>query len=378
MKGEAGEFTIIPVEPLKFEFSEAIIAANLTQNEIREVMGKPPIQSAASDVVSGVVQNNVQNNVQANDALRNLTGRQMQNVMRIARHHAQGKLSLDQAKLMLRTGYGLSDDDIHTFLGVDVEPLTDEEVSKFNSQEEDRIYSGFEACGEDMSNYEVVRSLPMGFADNESVNQLEANILNLISKDKRVDVGGMAVALDKSESEITQALKSLEEKKILSVKEIKVGSDVIIERQILKPLGELEGKQPKEVSEVFIRYTYEWRVNGTLATSRPLCQRLYTLSAHKSNPSAGGKTWSMEDIQNLSLRLGYSVLDRCGGWWKELRNHIESKTHYGVIFGQDRASCRECGSDDIVSNGKRVTASGIKYIKFQCKVCGKYSQRLDK
>ena len=125
----------------------------------------------------------------------------------------------------------------------------------------------------------------------------------------------MAVALDKSESEITQALKSLEEKKILSVKEIKVGTDVIIERQILKPLGELEGKQPKEVSEVFIRYTYEWRVNGTLATSRPLCQRLYNLSAHKSNPSAGGKTWSMEDIQNLSLRLGYSVLDRCGGWW---------------------------------------------------------------
>lgn len=64
--------------------------------------------------------------------------------------------------------------------------------------------------------------------------------------------------------------------------------------------------------------------------------------------------------------------------WKELRNHIESKTHYGVIFGQDRASCRECGSEDIISNGKRITATGVIYLKYQCKVCGKYSQRLDK
>ena len=27
------------------------------------------------------------------------------------------------------------------------------------------------------------------------------------------------------------------------------------------------------------------------------------------------KLWSRQDIENISLRLGYSVWDRRGGWW---------------------------------------------------------------
>jgi hypothetical protein len=199
---------------------------------------------------------------------------------------------------------------------VDDDPVTDDEISKFNDQENDRLYDGFAGCGDDLSDYEIVRSLPIGFAD-ESVNQLEANILNILSSDKRATAEGIAVALEKPVKDIEAALVKLVEKKIIDIKINKIGADTISETKILKPLGELEGKQPKEVSEVFIRYTYEWRVNANLATSRPFCQRLYQLSAHRDNPAAGGRTWSMTDIQNLSLRLGYSVLDRCGGWWTQ-------------------------------------------------------------
>ncbi len=39
-----------------------------------------------------------------------------------------------------------------------------------------------------------------------------------------------------------------------------------------------------------------------------------------------------------------------------LKNHIEPKTHYGVIFGQDRGSCPECGSDEIVIQMRRTTS----------------------
>ena len=316
LKGEIGEFKIIPVEPLKFEFTENIMSANMTQDEIRSIMGLPPMSSITNIPTNNAVNNaDIQTNMDSNDSMKNLTGRQMQNIMRISRHYAQGKLSLEQAKLMLRSGYGLTEDDIHTFLGIDVEPLTDSEVQQFASQEDDRLYDGFQTCGEDISNYEIVRSIPMGFDANESINQLQANILNLISKDKRIDVTGMMKALDESEENILNALKVLKEKKIIDIKTTKVGSDTIIERSILKPLGELEGKNPKPISEVYIRYTYEWRVEGSLKTSRPFCVKLWTLSAHKNNPSAGGRTWSMEDIQNLSMRMGYSVLDRCGGFW---------------------------------------------------------------
>lgn len=64
--------------------------------------------------------------------------------------------------------------------------------------------------------------------------------------------------------------------------------------------------------------------------------------------------------------------------YKELSIHILSKTHYGVIFGADRGSCPECGSDEIVRRCNRVTASGVKKIQYQCNTCHKYHTKSDK
>ena len=64
--------------------------------------------------------------------------------------------------------------------------------------------------------------------------------------------------------------------------------------------------------------------------------------------------------------------------FKKLRPHIISKTHYGVIFGEDRGSCPECGSDDLIINLKRTTASGLKKIQYKCKTCSTYHSKTDK
>jgi hypothetical protein len=310
-KGEAGEFKIQPVEPLKFEFTEAIMSANLTQDEIREIMGREPLNGAQPANPGAVPQPDQP--IAANDSLKNLTGRQYQNVMRIVRNFGNGKLTKEQASLMLRAGYGLSDDQINAFLGIDDDPVTDDELSKFRS--EDDLYQGFASCGEDISNYTILKSIPLGF--EEGLTQAQANILNMLENDKRVTPEGMAKALKLSLDVVIENLKILEDRKIISTKVQAVGEDQITERKILKPPSELPGKEPSEKSEVFIRYTYEWRVQGDLKDSRVLCKRLYKLSAHRDNPSAGGNTWSMAEIQSLSLRLGYSVLDRAGGWYTE-------------------------------------------------------------
>lgn len=63
---------------------------------------------------------------------------------------------------------------------------------------------------------------------------------------------------------------------------------------------------------------------------------------------------------------------------KELSLHIPAKTHYGVIFGGDRGTCPECGSDDIVRNNKRVTATGLVKVQMRCKTCGKMHTKTDK
>lgn len=63
---------------------------------------------------------------------------------------------------------------------------------------------------------------------------------------------------------------------------------------------------------------------------------------------------------------------------KKLSVHIAPKTHYGVIFGQDRGSCPECGSDELTIHKRKTTATGLKKIQYQCKVCHKYHEKTDK
>lgn len=64
--------------------------------------------------------------------------------------------------------------------------------------------------------------------------------------------------------------------------------------------------------------------------------------------------------------------------FKRLHSHTPHKTHYGVIFNQDRGSCPECGSDDLIRKRVRVTAAGTRYIQYRCKTCGTYHQKIDK
>lgn len=64
--------------------------------------------------------------------------------------------------------------------------------------------------------------------------------------------------------------------------------------------------------------------------------------------------------------------------FKELRGHIEPKTHYGVRFGQDRGSCPECGSDDLLIVRRKATATGIKKIQYQCNTCNIHHTKTDK
>jgi DNA polymerase elongation subunit (family B) len=63
---------------------------------------------------------------------------------------------------------------------------------------------------------------------------------------------------------------------------------------------------------------------------------------------------------------------------KELNNHIPTKTHYGVVFGEDRGSCGECGSDELIRSKKMVSATGVKKIQYRCNTCGKFTTKIDK
>lgn len=71
-----------------------------------------PLQDRNIAVQEGVVEENAP----VNENLKNLTGRQLQNIERVARKFKKGQLTKGQASRMLKGGYNLTDEDISEWL----------------------------------------------------------------------------------------------------------------------------------------------------------------------------------------------------------------------------------------------------------------------
>ena len=340
--GFVEETKIIPVEPLKFEFTENIMSQNMTKDEIRQLMGREPLDNAIKTTakiisdninalsplvankvlesmtpaeirsLAGLTENTPTTNtspeqpaqMQSNDAIKNLTGRQMQNVMRIVRHFGTGKLTKEQATLMLKNGFGFTDDDVNSFLGIDANPLTDDEIQKFSMSEDDRMVMEFESCGEKKNEFQIVSSKPammvQYFADD--LTDAQANVLDMMTRERgKITPEIIAKNLEMDVDIVKTIINDFIDNKIIKQIESKLNDDPMY--KVLKPLSELGSTRPN-VTKLYIRYSYEGVKDNK---NRPFCAKMLQLSETKM--------WSRADIENISARLGYSVWDRRGGWY---------------------------------------------------------------
>ena len=177
-------------------------------------------------------------------------------------------------------------------------------------------YSVFFEFGEDKSEFEVWKQKSY-FEDVElfaDVTQLQSDVLDLISKDKRITPEVIADTLKEDIGVIKRIITALEKRGFIKPTEYTIGegidSNVIVERQLTEPLRDIVEKIKPKTTEFLIRYSYEWikgYSNVDKSTSREFCK--YLLQANKM--------YSRAEIEQMSARLGYSVWDRRGGWWTQ-------------------------------------------------------------
>ena len=288
------EMVIAPIEPIGFEFSEATIKEFAPKAWILEKIGidltkypeaLPAVQPASAPA---------QSEMQVNENLKNLTGRQWQGVNRIIRNFEKGKINKDQAKLLLKSSLGLSDDEISIMLSLDNE-------MEFSAQDHDELLlAEFSAHGESKDQFNVIASRAR-FNFQEELTQPEVNVLDLIKKDKRITPQVIGKALKMPVDEVVSIIEGLTESGIILATISKVGVDEIIERTLPKPLSEITDRTPRTL-EQRIMYSYEGPRDNR---NRDFCRRLLDMD----------KFYSRSDIETMSQRLGYSVWDRRGGWW---------------------------------------------------------------
>jgi hypothetical protein len=293
--GYPAEWKIQEVDPIGFQYADAGTLKGLVPDAwLFEKLGidaekylPAPAPGATGEV---------------NQALKALSGKENINLMRIIRQFGQGKINEQQARTMLRGGYGLSEEDMSTMLGIEAQFSTEEDVCMM-----------FDSVGSSRADYTIIHSKPydfkgtlqefeqqlsfaMGFA--ETVDTKDKRILELIQKDTKVTVIDLATAIGDTEQEVTERINTMQEKGFIKGGE---GS-----RVLTKPLSEI-AKVP--ATSVQIRYSYEKKpgVSGAaiIPTSRPFCRKLIELD----------KMYSRAEIEQVSSRVGYSVFDRSGGFW---------------------------------------------------------------
>jgi hypothetical protein len=170
----------------------------------------------------------------------------------------------------------------------------------------------FEDFGEAASNFQVFKKKSRfdEYTDYElfaTINQVKADILDLISKDKRITPEVIADTLKIDIDVVNRNIEDL----------IKSGSlaqgteNGVLIHELTAPLKDLTKIEP-ETKSFMIRYSYEWKDivpagerNTAAHPSREFCKRLMALD----------KFYSRSDIEQMSARLGYSVWDRKGKWW---------------------------------------------------------------
>ncbi len=301
LHGANSELQIVPVEPIGIEFTETIIAANLTKDEIREKLGAPALEpktsSTSQDVIDAI---NSLSPLVANKVLESMTANEIRSLVGLIPE--QGGENIPTAP----SGFNFSDDDVVKIF--EEFGVSKEEYSIFKSRE---VFS-------QVPN-ELEEALHLEFAE-QALSGLEANVLDLIQKDKRITAEVIAGTIGVDLDIINRVLDGLDKRGILSISV----SRGITERKLSKPLSELNAPKPTTTS-FMVRYSYEWRTDipgnerdSADHPSRYFCAQLMQLD----------RLYSRAEIEAISARLGYSVFDRRGGWWtKPNGQHSPSCRH---------------------------------------------------
>ena len=281
--GYAEDLQIIPTEPIGMEFSEAALLQIMDKDEIREKIGLKPLEikqtTSNQDVIDAI---NSLSPLVANKVLEQLTPNELRSLI----------------SLQPKEG------------GEDLEPTVEQGqgfCAKFD-------FKSLDEFGESKENFNVFKQRAY-FQETqlfEDVSQLQSNIIDLITKDKRITPEVIAEVLKEDVGAVKRVIGILEEKGYITSKETSIGKgddkSIIIERKLTAPISEIVESMKPKTTEFLIRYSYEWRQgfnDSDLDTSREFCKYFVTTD----------KMYSRSEIEAMSARLGYDVFSRGGGWY---------------------------------------------------------------
>jgi hypothetical protein len=336
---------LIPVEPITERLSEQALLQIMTPEELREKAGLPALEKQPADVVGANPQPDEQPQTPAqlsNDNIKKLSGREYQNLMRIVRHYAQEKITLEMARTMLSAGFGLTPEEVNTLLGVQEQAFSEPQWGEEDTEDYgwgDEEFKVLEVVaskfGSNADDYVVMHSKPMRF-DADLDDQVRQAFAELGEEEKELDEKIERYRKKNRDASVEEMAKEFGVSKAKVAKRVAylITKDRYpIARAVDQIASENLPKNIKEVAEpvLEVRYKYAWAAgfsNKDKRTSREFCKVMLDLADQ-------GKVYTRDDINGISNIMGYSVWNRRGGW-------------YHTASGVNRPQCRHVWEQQLV------------------------------
>jgi hypothetical protein len=254
---------------------------------------------------------------QLNSTLTNLTGRQLQGLLRIVSKYDADKINKEAAILSMMSGFGLSREDALTFLDEN-----DNEPNMVLSSQTHKILMALEMSAEDDNDDEIVKTelahihnsndalkyermiMKMSDALTITVEELDSAVLNALKGNPTLTVDQIAKQLNYDILKIQESAARLIQQGLLESS-----------GDIFKPTskGISKDTEPPKQYEIYTVYKYALRTDENVklkagGSSRPFCQKLM-------NISNGGKHWKFETIDKMENDLATNVWDYRGGFY---------------------------------------------------------------
>jgi hypothetical protein len=340
---------LIPVEPITERLSEAALLQIMTPEELREKAGLPALEKQPADVVGPNPQPDEQPQtpaVMSNDNIKKLSGREYQNLMRIVRHYAQEKITLEMARTMLSAGFGLTPEEVNTLLGVQEQAFSEPQWGEEDTEDYgwgDEEFKVLEVVaskfGSNADDYVVMHSKPMRF-DADLDDQVRQAFAELGEEEKELDSKIEAYRKKNRDASVEEMAKEFGVSKAKVAK--RVAYLITKDRYpIARAVDQIakEGAKPTDEPVLEVRYKYAWAAgfsNKDKRTSREFCKVMLDLADQ-------GKVYTRDDINGISNIMGYSVWNRRGGW-------------YHTASGVNRPQCRHIWEQQLViRKGNKIT-----------------------
>jgi len=340
---------LIPVEPITERLSEQALLQIMTPEELREKAGLPALEKQPADVVGPNPQPDEQPQTPAqlsNDNIKKLSGREYQNLMRIVRHYAQEKITLEMARTMLSAGFGLTPEEVNTLLGVQEQAFSEPTWGEEDTEDYgwgDEEFKVLEVVaskfGSSSDDYVVMHSKPMRF-DADLDDQVRQAFAELGEEEKELDKKIEAYRKKNRDASVEEMAKEFGVSKAKVAKRV---AYLITKNRypIARAVDQIskEGAKPTDEPVLEVRYKYAWAAgfsNKDKRTSREFCKVMLDLADQ-------GKVYTRDDINGISNIMGYSVWNRRGGW-------------YHTASGVNRPQCRHVWEQQLViRKGNKIT-----------------------